>query len=55
VSNLKVQRDYYKAVEVVLQRTQPRRENEFESNNIRIMDNRVEPTNIIRESRICYV
>jgi hypothetical protein len=30
VSNLKVQRDYYKAIEVVLQRTLPRRENEFE-------------------------
>lgn len=31
VSNLKVQRDYYKAMEVVLQRTQSRKENEFES------------------------
>jgi site-specific recombinase XerD len=30
VSNLKVQRDYYKAIEVVLQRTLPRREDEFE-------------------------
>ena len=31
VSNLKVQRDYYKAIKVVLQRTQPiRREAEFE-------------------------
>src|SRR4030043_598139 len=39
VSNLKVQRDYYKAIEVVLQRTQPRRENEFELDKIRITDN----------------
>ena len=38
VSNLKVQRDYYKAMEVVLQRTQPRRENEFELEKT-IMDN----------------
>ncbi len=38
VSNLKVQRDYYKAMEVVLQRTQPRRENEFELDKT-IMDN----------------
>jgi integrase len=30
VSNLKVQRDYYKAIEVVLQRTQPVREDNFE-------------------------
>ena len=30
VSNLKVQRDYYKAIEIVLQRTLPRRENELE-------------------------
>jgi len=41
VSNLKVQRDYYKAMEVVLRRTQPRRENEFELDKIRTMDNRV--------------
>jgi site-specific recombinase XerD len=39
VSNLKVQRDYYKAMGVVLQRTQPRRENEFELNKT-IIDNR---------------
>src|SRR4030043_78301 len=39
VSNLKEQRDYYKAIEVVLQRTQPRRENEFELDKIRITDN----------------
>jgi site-specific recombinase XerD len=39
VSNLKVQRDYYKAMEVVLQRTQPRRENGFELEKI-IIDNR---------------
>jgi site-specific recombinase XerD len=31
VSNLKVQRDYYKAIEVVLQRTQPSRENELKN------------------------
>jgi len=30
VSNLKVQRDYYKAIKVVMQRTQPRREDDFE-------------------------
>lgn len=29
VSNLKVQRDYYKAIKVVLQRTLPTRENAF--------------------------
>jgi site-specific recombinase XerD len=39
VSNLKVQRDYYKAMEVVLQRTQPRRENEFELDKT-LIDNR---------------
>jgi site-specific recombinase XerD len=41
VSNLKVQRDYYKAIEVVLQRTQPTRENDFKTNTIRVIDNRV--------------
>jgi hypothetical protein len=41
VSNLKVQRDYYKAMEVVLHRTQATRENEFELDKIRTMDNRV--------------
>jgi site-specific recombinase XerD len=40
VSNLKVQRDYYKAIEVVLQRTLPTRENEVELGKIRITDNR---------------
>ena len=41
MSNLKVQRDYYKAIEVVLQRTQPRRKNyEFELDKISIMDNK---------------
>ena len=30
VSNLKVQRDYYKAIKVVLQRTQPIREDHVE-------------------------
>jgi site-specific recombinase XerD len=33
VSNLKVQRDYYKAIEVVLQRTQPARKGIAERNN----------------------
>jgi len=33
VSNLKVQRDYYKAIKVVMQRTQPRREDNFELND----------------------
>ncbi len=33
VSNLKVQRDYYKAIKVVMQRTQPRREVDFELND----------------------
>jgi len=37
VSSLKVQRDYHKAMAVVLQRTQPRRENELAKT---IMDNR---------------
>jgi hypothetical protein len=33
VSNLKVQRDYYKAIEVVLQRTQPAKKGIVERNN----------------------
>jgi len=41
VSNLKVQRDYYKAIEVVLQRTQPRGEDDFRLNRIVVKDNRV--------------
>jgi integrase len=41
VSNLKVQRDYYKAIKVVLQRTQPRRPDDFELNNKLIVENRV--------------
>ncbi len=40
VSSLKVQRNYYKAIEVVRQRPQPRREDEFELDKI-IRDNRV--------------
>jgi len=40
VSNLKVQRDYYKAIKVVLQRTQPIREDTFEWDKKEIMDNR---------------
>jgi len=39
VSNLKVQRDYYKAIEVVLQRTQPRADHGFRLDKLRIMDN----------------
>ena len=38
VSNLKVQRDYYKAINVVLQRTLPISENVFEKGKIGIMD-----------------
>ncbi len=41
VSNLKAQRDYHKAMEVVLQRTQPRRKNEIELDKIRTMDDRI--------------
>jgi len=41
VANLKVQRDYYKAIELLLRRTQPRIENEFESDKTRAMDDRV--------------
>jgi site-specific recombinase XerD len=33
VSNLKVQRDYYKAIKVVMQRTQPRRKDNFKLND----------------------
>jgi site-specific recombinase XerD len=38
VSNLKVQRDYFKAIKVVLQRTQPIRNDNFEWNQKGIMD-----------------
>jgi site-specific recombinase XerD len=38
VSNLKVQRDYYKAINVVLQRTLPIHENIFEKGKIGITD-----------------
>jgi site-specific recombinase XerD len=41
VSNLKVQRDYYKAINVVLQRTQPIRGDGFEWYKKGIMDNRI--------------
>ncbi len=38
VSNLKVQRDYYKAINVVLQRTLPKSENVFEKGKMGIVD-----------------
>ena len=41
VSNLKVQRDYYKAIEVVMQRTQSREDDEFELDEKWIKENRV--------------
>jgi site-specific recombinase XerD len=41
VSNLKVQRDYYKAINVVLQRTQPIRDDGFEWDKKGIMDHRI--------------
>ncbi|TFG49143.1 MAG: hypothetical protein E4H40_03460 [Candidatus Brocadiia bacterium] len=41
VSNLKVQRDYYKAINVVLQRTQPIRPDYFERDKKGIADNRI--------------
>ena len=41
VSNLKVQRDYYKAINVVLQRTQPIREDILEWDKKGIMENRI--------------
>jgi site-specific recombinase XerD len=41
VSNLKVQRDYYKAINVVLQRTQPIRDDDFEWYQKGIMNNRI--------------
>jgi len=41
VSNLKVQRDYYKAINVVLQRTQPIRDDGFEWDKKGIMVNRI--------------
>ncbi len=40
VSNLKVQRDYYKAINVVLQRTQPIRQNNSEFGKKDAMENR---------------
>lgn len=40
VSNLKVQRDYYKAINVVLQRTQPIRQDNSEIGKKRVMENR---------------
>ena len=41
VSNLKVQRDYYKAIKVVLQRTQPIRQDNFEFGKKGGMENRI--------------
>jgi len=41
VSNLKVQRDYYKAMSVVLQRTQPIRDDDFEWYQKGILGNRI--------------
>jgi site-specific recombinase XerD len=41
VSNLKVQRDYYKAINIVLQRTQPIRDDGFEWDKKGIMVNRI--------------
>lgn len=40
VSNLKVQRDYYKAIKVVMQRTQPIRQDIIEFDKKGIMNNR---------------
>jgi site-specific recombinase XerD len=41
VSNLKVQRDYYKAINVVLQRTQPTRDDGFGWDKKGVMENRI--------------
>jgi site-specific recombinase XerD len=41
VSNLKVQRDYYKAINVVLQRTQPTRDDGFKWDQKGILGNRI--------------
>jgi site-specific recombinase XerD len=41
VSNLKVQRDYYKAINVVLQRTQPIRQDNAEFGKKGVMENRI--------------
>jgi len=41
VSNLKVQRDYFKAIKIVLQRTQPIRADNFEWDQKGIMDSRI--------------
>jgi len=41
VSNLKVQRDYYKAIKVVLQRTQPIRQDNFDFGKKGVMENRI--------------
>ena len=41
VSNLKVQRDYYKAINVVLQRTQPIRDDGFGWDKKGVMENRI--------------
>ena len=41
VSNLKVQRDYYKAMNVVLQGTLPIRQDNSEAGNKAVMENRL--------------
>jgi site-specific recombinase XerD len=41
VSNLKVQRDYFKAINIVLQRTQPIRQNNSQWSKIQLMDNSI--------------
>jgi site-specific recombinase XerD len=41
VSNLKVQRDYYKAIKIVLQRTQPIRQDNFDFGKKGVMENRI--------------
>ena len=41
VSNLKVQRDYFKAIKIVLQRTQPIRDDNFEWDRKGIMDSKI--------------
>src|SRR4030043_1265908 len=41
VSNLKEQRDYYKAIKIVLQRTQPIRQDNFDFGKKEVMENRI--------------
>ena len=54
VSNLKVQRDYYKAINVVLQRTLPISENVAISTK-RGLQKPILTGQNIRKSRLCYV